>query len=115
MNRVKRTFNALMNDQFRYQQSEFSDLIYTGNWGPVVYPDTITASAWTVEDGSATLTNETFLSGGSTSVQISGSVGESTIVNKITTSSGQVEERIIKLKIKANDIPVINSDYGRGL
>jgi hypothetical protein len=111
MNISERTFNPLLAGSFRYQQSENSDLKYNGNWGPLIQPANVSTSTWTIEDGSVTLSNEA-LSGNKTSVLITGSVGEATIVNKVVLDDGQTEERTIKLKIIDNSIPRINYDYG---
>jgi|GEM_PF-3878333 hypothetical protein len=113
MNIVKRTFNPLLAKIFRFSQSENALLKYSGNWKPAIGALTISTSAWTVEDGTVTLSSEAN-SAGITSVHITGSVGESTITNKVTLSDGQIDERIIKLKIIDNDIPSIDDDYGLG-
>lgn len=110
MNISERTFNPLLGRTFRYEQSENADLKYQGNWGPVVHPLTVSSSTWTVEEGTVTISNES-LSGNTTSAEFTGSVGESTIVNKVTLSDGQVDERIIKLKIADNSTPYIQNDY----
>ncbi len=112
MNIAKRTINALLGRRtFRFEQTENAKLKYQVNWKPLIQALTISASVWTVEDGSVTLSSETNVSG-ITAVVITGSVGESTISNKVTLSDGQIDERIIKLKIIDNDIPVYESDYG---
>jgi hypothetical protein len=114
MNISKRTFNPLFGKIFRYEQSENSSLQYTGNWGPAIKGNTITASAWTVENGDAVLSSEAFTTAaaGTTSVIISGTPGENTIVNKVTLSSGEVEERMLSLKISDNDELGYMTDYG---
>lgn len=111
MNVSKRTFNPLLASSFRYSQSEDADLTYSGNWGPTIQTATITTSTWTVEDGSVTISNESNTDS-TTSATITGEVGESIITNKVVLSDGQTDERKILLKIKANDIPSINDDYG---
>lgn len=111
MNNKKRTFNPILSDSTRFPQSEDSDLIYVGNWSAVVQGLTIATSEWTVESGSVTITNESNTTT-TTTAQITGDPGESIIVNKVTLSDGQVDEHKVLLKIKANDTPVINNDYG---
>jgi hypothetical protein len=111
MNSSKRTFNALQASHFRYSQLEDADLSYHGNWGHVIQPDTVSSSTWTVESGSATISNES-LTDGLTAATITGHVGESIIVNTITTVAGYVDQRIINLKITAKNVPFINNDYG---
>lgn len=112
MNSSKRTFNPLQDYHFRYEQLEDANLAYSGNWGHAIQPDTIATSTWSVEDGSATISNENNTTT-TTSATITGPVGESIIVNTITTSGGQTDQRIINLKIAAKDMPFINDDYGR--
>lgn len=111
MNSSKRTFNPLQASSFRYSQLEDADLSYHGNWGHVIQPDTVSSSTWSVESGSATISNESFTDT-LTTATITGPVGESIIVNTITTDTGQVDQRIINLKITAKDKPFINRDYG---
>ena len=110
MNISKRTFNPLLAKQFRFSQLENALLSYIGNWGAAIQALTISASTWTVENGSVTLSGESNTNT-TTTVKITGSPGESTIVNKVTLSDGQIDERIIKLRITDNDIPRISNDY----
>jgi len=110
MNITKRTFNPLLGRIFRFVQSENSSLKYEGNWGPAV-AQTVSASSWTVEEGDATLSSEALVSQ-TTSVIITGTPGENIIVNKVTLADGQIEERILKLKITDNDLPDYDTDYG---
>ena len=111
MNNSKRTFNPLLGKTFRYAQSENAELKYQGNWGPQIQTLTIASSEWVVEYGSAVLASEAATTT-VTSVIISGNAGESKIINKVTLSDGQVDERAIMLKIRSNNDPYLNSDYG---
>lgn len=112
MNKVKRQFEPLLSRSFRFQQSENAELVYTGNWGPVIQDETLAASAWTVERGDAVLSDEAFTADGVTSVTVSGIPGESTIVNKVTLSNGEIDERILQVRITDNDVPRYDNDYG---
>jgi len=114
MNRQHRTFEPLFKEMTRYEQTENSLRKYTGNWAVAIQGKTISSSEWTVESGDAVLTNESSQSG-TTSVFINGTPGENTIVNKVTLNTGEVEEHILKLKIKDNDEPIIEDDYWNGL
>lgn len=120
MNNQKRTFNPLLGQQFRFQQAENLSLKYQGNWA-AAQQQAISDSEWVVQEGNATLSGETFSTAatgttgsGITSALISGSADESTIVNTVTFADGQVDSRIIKLKITDNDVPKIHYDYGLG-
>jgi hypothetical protein len=113
VNIAKRTFNPLLSPTFRHSQAENAELRYTGNWGATIQPDTISSSTWVVERGDAVVSDEAFTDG-NTSAVISGPAGESIIVNKIVSSSGEVDERILLLKITANYGPFANRGYGFG-
>ena len=113
MNNSKRTFNPLLGKIFRYSQAEDVTLKYQGNWN--VLGQALADSDWAVEDGEATLASETFVTSGSgtTSVLISCTTpGENTISNTVTFADGQIDSRLIKLKVTTNDFPNINYDYG---
>lgn len=103
----------MLGQSFRYEQSENSQLKYQGNWGPAIQPETISSSTWVVEEGDAVLASESNTDY-VTEVLVSGQPGESTIVNRVVTSGGQTEERIIKLRVNDNTIPRINRDYDQG-
>jgi len=96
-----RTLQALSQDRLKAAQNENAELTYSVNWGPQIDTNTISTSTWTSEDG-ATIASEanTTLT---TSATLSGSVGCYRVVNKITTSDGQTDERIIVLTILDND------------
>jgi hypothetical protein len=115
VNNQKRTFNPLLGKQFRYEQAEDLSLKYSGNWG-AAQQQPLSNSEWVVENGDAVLSGASFVTSGSgtTSVLISGSTGENTITNTVTFADGQVDSRIIKLKITDNSDPNINYDYGLG-
>ncbi|MCP4365414.1 MAG: hypothetical protein GY800_08980 [Planctomycetes bacterium] len=113
MNRSKRTFNPLMANSFRFEQAENTDLTYTGNWGPTIQPGTIATSEWTVESGTVTLTDEASTTT-TTTVTISGQPGEAKIINKVTLSDGQIDERAVDLRIMSNKATAITNDYGMG-
>lgn len=113
MNIVKRTFNPLLAKEFDYKQSENAELKYSGNWGPVAQANTITASTWTVENGTVTVSGAA-LASNVTSAIISGSPGCSRIVNKVTFTDGQVDERIINLTITDNS-ESCGCDYDYGI
>jgi transketolase N-terminal domain/subunit len=107
MNLNDRTMNALQQKVFPCQQSENASLSYTVNWSPVIGTDTIAASTWTGANltfASPTNTNTT------TSAVITGSVGHHVAVNKIVTTAGRIDERLVSLTIVANDGDV-RGDY----
>jgi hypothetical protein len=114
MNKQHRTFEPLFKNMSRYEQTENAKHKYTGNWAPAIQGKTISTSAWTLESGNATLSNES--SGtGTTSVLVNGIPGENTIVNKVTLSTGEIEEHILKIKIQDNDDPILYDDYWNGV
>lgn len=94
----------------RFIQSENSALKYQGDYSAQLQGDTIAASTWTVESGSLTVASEAEANG-ITSAIVSGSTGESILVNKITTTTGgETIERKFRIKITKNDTDQIN-DY----
>ena len=98
MNISKRTFNALKGRAFRYEQTESAQLKYYGNWGAAIQPAKIISSAWEAECGDVVFTDSEFTDG-KTSVMISGKKGETVIVNRIVLDSGEIDERVLKLRI----------------
>ena len=111
MNITKRTFNPLLGRRFRYDQPEDAELKYQGNWG--VLGLTVSTSEWEKLQGDAVLSGDA-LASNVTSVTISGEPGDSIIVNKVTFSDGQIDSRIILLKITDNDLPKCEPDYCSG-
>jgi len=98
---ISRTLQALSQDRLKTVQNENSVLTYSVNWGPQIDTNTISTSTWTSEDN-ITIAGEanTTLTASAT---LSGGVGTHRVVNKITTSDGQTDERIIILTILEND------------
>jgi hypothetical protein len=111
MNIAKRTINSLMQRSGRFIQSENSNLKYQVDYVAQLGSDTIATSTWTVESGSLTVTGGAE-SDNITSAVVSGSTGESRLVNKITTTtSGETIERIFRIKITDNSDECA-CDYG---
>jgi hypothetical protein len=112
MNVSKRTFNPLLSKLFRYEQAENTELKYRGNWGPIARGETVSSSTWEVESGNATLSSESVETGNKiTSVIITGSAGESKIINTVTFSDGQVDSREILLRINSDSDGTLINDY----
>lgn len=111
--RTDRKFQPMAAREFHFQQSENSELRYTGNWVPVADGNNITASSWEVVGGSLTLSSEALVSN-VTSVVVSGGTGLSRLVNKVTFTDGQVDERILNIRITENTRSYLNDDYGMG-
>ena len=100
MNLSDRTINPLTTRRAVFQQQENAALAYSIDYTAMLNGDAITASTWTCRDA---ITITPSLNGQVASSKISGKVGNYTIVNKITTASGQTDERLIVLTIRAND------------
>ena len=117
MNKQKRTINALqIEDGQRYIQSENSKLLYSVNWKALLQDKTLSASAWSAEGASPTITESvTYTAGtGVTAAFINGSANEYRIVNKVTDSDGEIHERFFDIKIKDNSKGAIVYDYPYG-
>lgn len=103
MNNTKRTFNPLLGRSFRYEQPESAKLMYHGNWGVAIQPGKIVSSAWEAERGDVVFSDESFTDT-ATSAMVSGRIGEAVIVNRVVLESGEIDERVLMLRI--------DSDYG---
>ena len=111
MNLIDRTIQALTHKRQRAQQSENANLDYCVNWAAVLGTDTISTSTWS-STPSLTFSSES-KSGNVTAANITGSVGEYVVVNKVVTAAGVTDERIFHLLISDNDEPVTaGDDYG---
>ena len=111
MNIIDRTIQALSHRRSRMQQSENADLDYSVNWAAVLGSDTISTSAWE-STPSLTISSEAD-SGNVASANITGSVGEYLITNKIVSAVGITDERTFHLRINDNDEPLVfTEDYG---
>jgi hypothetical protein len=113
MNLTDRTINPLTTLRAVFQQQENASLPYVIDYTAMLNGDTITASTWSCRDAGVTITpSNTTLTAAAT---ISGQAGEYTIVNKITTAAGMVDERVLVLTIRANDNgPLGEYVYGTG-
>ena len=110
MNIIDNTIQALTHRRSRFQQSENADLGYSVNWAAVLGADTISTSAWE-STPSLTISSEAD-SGNVASANITGSVGEYLITNKIVSAAGITDERIFSLRITDNDEPLVyEQDY----
>ena len=96
-----RTLQALSQDRLKAVQNENAVLSYSVNWGAQIDTATISTSTWTSED-SVTIASDSNTTTTATA-NLSGGVGCYRVVNKITTSDGQIDERIIVLTILDND------------
>lgn len=105
---MHRTFNANQSTLFRANQRENADLDYTINWAGELDTATISSSDWSTED-SVTIANETNTTT-TASCDLTGEPGRYRVVNQITDSNGNVDERIIELTILENSQDY--SDYG---
>lgn len=111
MNLIDRTIQALTHKRQRAQQSENAGLDYKVNWAAVLGADTISSSAWE-STPSLTISSEAEASNVA-SANLTGSVGEYVITNKIVSAAGITDERIFHLLIADNDEPVTaGDDYG---
>ena len=100
MNLSDRTINPLTTRRAVFQQQENATLPYSIDYTAMLNGDAITASTWACRDA---ITITPSLNGQVASGKISGKAGNYTIVNKIITASGQTDERLIVLTIRAND------------
>jgi hypothetical protein len=101
VNLTDRTINPLTTYRAIFPQSENAALAYTIDYTAMLNGDTITDSTWSCRDAGVTITPSNTTS--TVTATISGQPGEYTIVNKITTAAGMVDERILVLTIRAND------------
>lgn len=102
MNVNDREVNALQSRTAAYQQSENAAHIYTVNYAATLQAATISTSTWSCATNGATISNTSNTDHTSTA-KLSGKPGRYKIVNKITTSTGETDERIISLYIMTND------------
>lgn len=93
---------------FTAQQSEGETLKYTINYAAILGTDTITASTWSHDGLTATSKGNTSTTAYAT---IHGTTGRYTAINIITTSAGEVIERIINLHITSNLTTPQQGDY----
>jgi len=100
MNLSDRTINPLTTLRAVFQQQENAALTYSIDYTAMLNGDAITESTWTCRDA---ITITPSLSGQVASATISGKAGCYNIVNRITTASGMVDERLIVLKVRQND------------
>ena len=107
MNLSDRTINPLTTRRAVFQQQGNAALTYSIDYTAMLNGDTITASTWSCRDA---ITITPSLNGQIASAKISGKAGNHTIVNKITTASGQTDERLIVLLVRVNDEGV-QGDY----
>lgn len=109
MNINDRTINAIQSETAPFHQSENATLTYTINYAPLLQTATISASEWSTT-GSVSIASEANTDT-TTSAKLSGSTGRYRVVNKITTSAGEIIERIISLTITRNDCGAVFGDY----
>jgi len=103
-----RTLQALSQDRLKASQNENAALNYSVNWGAQIDTATISTSTWTSEDN-VTIASESNTTTTASAI-LSGGVGTYRVVNKITTSDGQTDERIFLITIRENDDYL--RDYG---
>jgi hypothetical protein len=99
MNDSQRTLNALRLKQQSFAQWDDSILDYKVNWAGVFPDDPITASTWSQLQGNATFTNLT-LTGNLASIRVEASAGNLIIINKVETTSGQFDSRVLFIKVR---------------
>jgi len=107
MNLSDRTINPLTTRRAVFQQQGNAALTYSIDYTAMLNGDAITASTWACRDAISIAPS---LNGQVASAFVGGKAGNYTIVNKITTASGQTDERLIVLNIRANDEGV-QGDY----
>jgi len=104
---TKNTLEAKQRQSQLYQQQENASILRTVNWSAELDTDTISASEWKSEYSGASIADESNTAN-TASARVSGDVGKHTITNKITTSSGNIMERQLIIKIHDN-----NADAGQ--
>lgn len=102
MNINDRVINALQRRTAAYQQSENAAYIYTVNYAATLQTATISTSTWSSAANGVTI-SVTSNTDTTATAKLSGTPGRYKVVNKITTSTGETDERIISLHIMAND------------
>ena len=96
-----RTLYAAATHIASFRQSENAALTYAIEWSGL--HNDVATSAWEVTDGDGTVTGAA-LSGNRTRVTISsGGTGWTTVTNRITTDSGQTDERQIRVDVQNNE------------
>jgi hypothetical protein len=107
---MARTVNAIRFDRSVFEQSENAKLDYTINWESELGSDTISTSTWTTEDTGITI-SDTASTTTTATCQLTGQPGRYHVINKIVTTAGLIDERVIELVITENN-SVMASDYG---
>lgn len=102
MNVNDRIINALQRRTSAYQQSENAAYIYTINYAATLQAATIATSTWSSAANGLTI-SATSNTDTTATAKVTGTPGRYKIVNKITTSTGETDERIISLYIMTND------------
>jgi hypothetical protein len=108
MNINDRTINPLLSRSISFHQSENASLSYTIDYAAYLGTDTIATSTWISRQSLTIMPSSTTTTA---TAKVTGSAGRYTLVNKITTTSGNVDERMIKLTITQNDELPIAGDY----
>jgi hypothetical protein len=106
MNNSQRQLNALRNSSARFVQWNDSILDYKINWAGVFPDDPISASAWTVETGTATLTNST-LTGNIAKTRLEAGVGTVVLVNRVETDGEQFDSRAIIINVRNKSVALL--------
>jgi len=96
-----RVLNASITKRQKVVQSENADLNYTVNWGAQIDTATISTSTWASEDN-ITITNQAN-STTKASANLKADIGTHRVINKITTTDGQTDERMFILTVTDND------------
>jgi len=106
-----KTLNALQFYNLTVRQHENAAITYTIKWSPAFATGvTLSTSTWSSEDSGVTIANAASTTTAATA-RISASPGRYRVVNKITTSAGDTDERYLDVIVHDNNRRT--SDYGR--
>lgn len=108
MNISDRIINPLQSQSKPFQQAENASLSYVIDYTAYLGADTIASSTWA---SARTLTITPSSTDYTTTAKVSGTPGNYTLVNKITTTAGSLDERIVCLEILRNDNTALVGDY----
>lgn len=106
------SFNAIYSALFSVRQPENAKLKYTINWHGAMDSSTISSSTWTTEDSGITISDQANTTT-EASCKVTGDPGSYRIVNKVTLADGDIDERIIDVRIIDNTKPFSRTnDFG---